>query len=174
MSRAVLYEEHLPQKLLIHGLYAEVALGSCLPCKRYCRAADRAVACRASVTLRVASHENMELFLSSVMAFKKYSIQNNFTLHWCIQTSPFVPRSTVSKIITTDDWYTGCFQFKMFSTSVEMHCSTNLRIKLGMSVMLNHAYAWSDTWSNLFFNENCKDALDYNFYCNMLDAVGFG
>ena len=51
LSRAVasvFFEEHRPQKLPIHGLYAEVAHDSCLPCKRYCRAASHAAACRAA------------------------------------------------------------------------------------------------------------------------------
>ena len=51
LSRAVasvFFEEHRPQKLLIHGLYAGVARDNCLPCKRYCRAASRAAACRAA------------------------------------------------------------------------------------------------------------------------------
>ena len=62
LSRAVasvFFEEHRPQKLPIHGLYAGVAPDSYLPCKRYCRAASRAAACRASVALLVASHVNV-------------------------------------------------------------------------------------------------------------------
>ena len=45
LSRAVFCEEHQPQKLPIHGLYGGVVRDSCLPCKRYCRAASRAAAC---------------------------------------------------------------------------------------------------------------------------------
>ena len=51
LSRAVasvFFEEHRPPKMLIHGLCAGVARDSCLPCKRYCRAASRAAACRAA------------------------------------------------------------------------------------------------------------------------------
>ena len=43
-----------PQKLPIHGLYARVARDSCLPCKRYCRAASHAacrVPCKCSFSL---------------------------------------------------------------------------------------------------------------------------
>ena len=64
LSRAVasiFFEEHRPQKLLIHGLYAGVARDSCLPCKRYCRAASRAAACRAPVALLVAYRVNVPL-----------------------------------------------------------------------------------------------------------------
>ena len=62
LSRAVasvFFEEHRPQILPIHGLYAGVACDSCLPCKRYCRAASRAAACRAPVALLVASRVNV-------------------------------------------------------------------------------------------------------------------
>ena len=64
LSRAVasiFFEEHRPQKLPIHGLYAGVARDSCLPCKRYCRAVSRAAACRAPVALLVASRVNVPL-----------------------------------------------------------------------------------------------------------------
>ena len=64
LSRAVasvFFEEHRPLKLPIHGLYAGVARDSCLPCKRYCRAASRAAACRAAVALLVASRVNVPL-----------------------------------------------------------------------------------------------------------------
>ena len=50
LSRAVVSvfcEEHRPQKLPIHGLYAGVARDSCQPCRRYCRTASRIAACRA-------------------------------------------------------------------------------------------------------------------------------
>ena len=66
LSRAVasvFFEEHRPQKLPIHGLYGWVARDSCLPCKRYCRAASRATACRAPVTLLVASRVNVPFSL---------------------------------------------------------------------------------------------------------------
>ena len=53
------FEEHRPQKLPIHGLYARVMHDSCLPCKRYCRAASPAAACNAPVTMFVASHVNI-------------------------------------------------------------------------------------------------------------------
>ena len=58
LSRAVasvFFEEHRPQKLPIHGLYAGVTRDCCLPCKSYCRAASDAAACRAPVALLVAS-----------------------------------------------------------------------------------------------------------------------
>ena len=58
LSRAVasvFFEEHWPQKLPIHELYAGVARDSCLPSKCYCPAASRAAACRAPVALLVAS-----------------------------------------------------------------------------------------------------------------------
>ena len=64
LSRAVtsvFFEEHRPQKLPIHGLYAGVVRDSCLPCKHYCRAASRAAACRAPVALLVASRVNVPL-----------------------------------------------------------------------------------------------------------------
>ena len=64
LSRAVasvFFEEHRPQKLPIHELYAGVARDSCLPCKRYCRAASRAAARRAPVALLVASRVNVPL-----------------------------------------------------------------------------------------------------------------
>ena len=62
LSRAVasvFFEEPRPQKLPIHGLYAGVARDSCLPCKRFCRAASRAAACRAPVALLVAPRVNV-------------------------------------------------------------------------------------------------------------------
>ena len=62
LSRAVasvFFEEHRPKKMPIHGLYAGDARDSCLPCKRYCRAATRAAACRAPVALLVASRTLM-------------------------------------------------------------------------------------------------------------------
>ena len=58
---SVFFEEHRPQKLPIHGLYAGVARDSCLPCKCYWRAASRAAACRAPVALLVASRVNVPL-----------------------------------------------------------------------------------------------------------------
>ena len=64
LSRAVasvFFEEHRPQKLPIHGLYAGLTRDSCLPCKRYCRAASRAAACRVPVALLVASRVNVPL-----------------------------------------------------------------------------------------------------------------
>ena len=64
LSRAVasvFLEEHRPQKLPIHGLYARVARDSCLPCKRFCRAASRTAACRAPVALLVAPRDNVPL-----------------------------------------------------------------------------------------------------------------
>ena len=57
---SVFLKEHRPQKLLIHGLYAGVARDSCLPCKRYRRAASRAAACRVPVALLVASRVNLK------------------------------------------------------------------------------------------------------------------
>ena len=59
LSRTVFFEKHWPQKLPIHGLYAGVARDSCLPCKRYCRAASRAAASRAPVALLVAFRVNV-------------------------------------------------------------------------------------------------------------------
>ena len=56
---SVFLEEHRPQKLPIHGLYAGVARNSCLPCKRFCRAASRAAACRSPVALLVAPRVNV-------------------------------------------------------------------------------------------------------------------
>ena len=64
LSRAVasvFFEEHRPPKLPIYGLYAGVARDSCLPCKRYCRAASRAAACRTPVALLVSSRVNVPL-----------------------------------------------------------------------------------------------------------------
>ena len=64
LSRAVasvFFEEHRPQKMPIHGLYAGVARDCCLPCKCYCRAASCAAASRAPVALLVASHVNVPL-----------------------------------------------------------------------------------------------------------------
>ena len=59
LSPAVFFEEHQPQKLPIHGLYAGVVRDSRLPCKRYYRSASRAAACRAPVALLVASRVNV-------------------------------------------------------------------------------------------------------------------
>ena len=71
LSRAVasvFFEEHRPQKMQIHGLYAGVARDSCLPCKRYCRAASRAAACRAACRVpckRTFIPNLLQLFLKS-------------------------------------------------------------------------------------------------------------
>ena len=67
LSRAVasvFFEEHRPQKLPIHGLYAGVARDSCLPCKCFCRAASRAATCRGPVALLVAPRVNVPWFTS--------------------------------------------------------------------------------------------------------------
>ena len=64
LSRAVasvFFEEHRPQKMPIHGLYAGVTRDSCLPCKHYCRAASHAAACRVPVALLVPSRVNVPL-----------------------------------------------------------------------------------------------------------------
>ena len=64
LSRAVasvFFEEHQPQKLPIYGLYAGVSRDNCLPCKRYCCAANRAEACRVPFALLVASRVNVAL-----------------------------------------------------------------------------------------------------------------
>ena len=75
-ARHIFLEEHWPKKLPIHGLYARVARDSCLPCKRYCRAASRAAACCVPVALPVASHwhVNVPLHCMVIPLWPHYAI----------------------------------------------------------------------------------------------------
>ena len=77
LSRAVasvFFEEHRPQKLPTHGLYAGVSRDSCLPCKRYCRAASRAAACRAPVALLVVSCVSVPLYHYNAAKYSMHGI----------------------------------------------------------------------------------------------------